>query len=256
VQGEHKSPTAAGTTATRRQACPELEIFFVDLVRAEAFLAAEEERTPRLSVADHERARAIADIQAQRLWCASRIATRIVIERFGGERFRGVAFQIDPGGRPVLGDGGPQFSVSHTNGAALIAVSMDMAVGVDLEAKTRMLHMSNDRRQRIIRAAERLGPQPRLLGAENDGDVIAAWVQLEAVAKALGIGIGRLLTEEGVVGGSKSKSGAPTDYRLAVQALSVENAYIAAIAAPRIPEDLKVESFPHADIAAFLRRRR
>lgn len=78
----------------------DLEVFFVDLIKSVAFLEAEEEATPRLSASDDERASAMADREAARLWRATRIATRIVLERAGGEAIRRLNFEIEAYGPP------------------------------------------------------------------------------------------------------------------------------------------------------------
>ncbi len=227
-------------------------IFFVDLTQSKAALDAEEVRTPRLSAADIERASKISDTTARHLWRASRIATRLVLERLGGPGLRGVPFHIEDRGRPVLGEGQPHFSVSHSGGAALIAVSRHAAVGVDLEARTRTLRMSGDRRGRLVAAAERITSEPPL-SANDDEDVLTAWVQLEAVAKATGLGIGRLLTLEGVVGGLRRRETENLRYGLTVRCLTVGASYIAAIAAKRLSEDLAVEFLPVDDLERFSR---
>lgn len=248
---EPKSSADARAVSERPKAAPEIELFFVDLWRGMPALEAEEERTPRLSDADRARADAMAEDEAKRLWRASRIATRIALERIGGAALRRVAFEIEPGGRPVL-RGGPHFSISHTGGAALIAVSKSMPVGVDLEQGNRTLKMSAERRSRVVRAAADLGMQTPL-SAEKDNDVLIAWVQLEAAAKALGIGIGRLLTEAGVVGGRKAWAAAGAQRRLAVKALAIGAGHLAGIAAERLPDAVSVEAFPSETLDEFLR---
>jgi len=227
-----------------------LEVFFVDLVEAAPHLETEEEKTTRLSHADVERAAGMADAEARRSWRAARIATRILLERVSGTGLRRVPFEIEPGGRPVLAEG-PHFSISHTSGIALIAVSKRAAVGVDIEAKSRSLKMSGNRRKRIIEAAGRYAPQAPL-SPQIDADVLIAWVQLEAAAKALGIGIGRLLTDEGVVGGAKGTREKHPERALMTKTLSVAPDYVAAIAAAYLPDTLTADHFPYGSIDAFL----
>ncbi|WP_414463083.1 4'-phosphopantetheinyl transferase family protein [Hyphomicrobium sp. DY-1] len=251
MQGEPKSPAKLAPISGVREAPPDIRIFFVDLDSAAAGLEVEEERTPRLSAADVERAEAMKNIEARRLWRASRIATRIALERIVGPGLRQIPFEIEPGGRPVLPGRVAHFSISHTGSAALIAVSTSMPLGVDLERRARPLKMSPDRRHRIVAAAGRLAAQP-LLSADNDADVIAAWVRLEAVAKALGIGIGRLLTQEGVVGGEEGKK-TDTARRVAVRHLTIDPEHVAVVAAECLPETLAVEIFPHTTLDAFVR---
>jgi 4'-phosphopantetheinyl transferase len=241
----------AGAVSELREDGQDPEIVLVDLVRSQALLDAEEGRAPRLSGADIERARAISDATARRLWRTARIATRVMLERMTGESLRGIPFRIEAGGRPVLAAGRPHFSVSHSGDAALIAIARDTPVGVDLERKDRVLRMSPERRLRIVGAAERLGSEP-LLSGDSDGDVLAAWVRLEAVAKALGTGIGRLLTEEGVIGGRGPIGDQSAERALEVRSLTVGNVYVAAIAARRLPEHLKVRAFPIDSLDGFL----
>lgn len=230
----------------------DLEVFFVDLVKAAALLEAEEEATPRLSVSDNVRHSAMADREAGRLWRASRIATRIALERTGGPGLRRSDFEIEAGGRPKLA-GAPHFNVSHTGEAALIVVSKEIPVGVDLERKERRLRMSDERRQRIIAAAQRMGSD-QALSAASDTDVVVAWVRLEAAAKALGTGIGRLLTEEGVVGGKRNERPQGSGYALEIRDLVVGDDYVAAVAAERLPERIEVLSFPADDFDGFIAR--
>lgn len=232
-------------------AVSDLEVYFVDLAKAASLLEAEETATPRLSASDNDRvASKSGDAEGRRLWRTSRIATRIVLERAGGAGTRQVDFEIEPGGRPRLPTGSPWFNVSHTGEAALIAVSKTAPVGVDLERKNRSLKMSGDRRQRIIAAAGRLGSEQQL-SAARDADVMTAWVRLEAAAKALGIGIGRLLTEQGVVGGKEEC----VSYALEVRTLDLGDDYIGAIAAERLPGNIRVFPFPADDLTGFIPER-
>lgn len=248
MQAGHKEQGAAAVVG-------DFEVFFVDLVKSASLLEAEEKATPRLSASDIARVASMSgDSEARQLWRNARIATRIVLERADGPGSRQADFEIEPGGRPRLAAGSPWFNVSHTGGGALIAVSKITPVGVDLERKQRGIKMSGDRRQRIIAAAERFGAD-QLLSVTNDADVMTAWVRLEAAAKALGIGIGRLLTEQGVVGGKGNNRPPDAGYALEVRNLDAGDDYVAAIAAECLPENLQVLPFPIDDLAGFIPRR-
>jgi 4'-phosphopantetheinyl transferase len=237
------------------EAQTDLEVFFVDLAKSAALLDAEENAIPRLSASDNARASSMAaDGEGRRLWRSARIATRIVLERAGGVGLRRLDFEIEEGGRPRLAQGAPFFNVSHTGEAAVIVVSKEMPVGIDLERKQRNLNMSVKRRQRIIAAAERLHPN-RPLSTASDTDVVVAWVRLEAAAKALGTGIGRLLTEEGVIGGKRKNRAQSSRYALEIRDLPVGDDYVAAVAAKRLPEIFEVLSFPANDLHGFIPRK-
>jgi 4'-phosphopantetheinyl transferase len=230
----------------------DFEIVLVDLVASAGLIEAEEARTPRLGAADVVRAARLGDDpQAQGLWRAARIATRIVLERAAGAGIRGMDFAIAAGGRPSLGAGFPSFNVSHTGDVALIAVSSQSSLGADIEQR-KSLSMTADRRERIVRAAAAMGGASPF-DSDDDTDVLRAWVRLEAVAKARGTGIGVLLTEEGVIGGVGGRS-AQSQVPLAVAELDVGADYVAAVASTVMPDHPIVRHFPTRvdEFAAFM----
>ena len=142
-------------------------------------LEAAERDVPRLSATDIARVQKLEhDPERQRLWRSSRIATRIVLERAVGRAYRNIDFEIAENGRPSLGDGPPYFNVSHSGGAALIAVSNAAPIGIDLEEE-RGLKMTEDRRRRVIAAAARLanGQPASMSRSDADLDVLRAWVR-------------------------------------------------------------------------------
>ncbi len=252
----------------------EIDIVFVDLAVIAAWIDDEERATPRLAASDVARAaRIMATRDADgRAWRAARIATRIILERWCGSAIRSLPFVIEDGGRPTLPQSkaptpqsaatAPAFSVSHSGDAALIAISSDGPIGVDLEAP-RQLAMSPQRRALLLTAAARLSRHGDAADLTIDGSeagVLRAWVQLEAVAKASGLGIGRVLTAHGVVGGRVGDAGQTAITQdIAVRDLAVGGGYAAAIAMARsaLPSDpILAKPFPtkRADLADFLKR--
>jgi 4'-phosphopantetheinyl transferase len=226
-------------------------LVFVDLAAVSCLLEDVERQTPRLSSADLERAAArAAHTNSDGLWRTARIALRIVLERYAGPGIRQLQFTIERGGRPRLSDGLPAFSHAHSGSAALIAVAMREPVGVDLEAE-RPLVMSGDRRARIEAAGQSLSPAAHLTGDDTSRG-LQAWVRLEAVAKASGSGIGSTLTDAGVVGPRAGRTSPLSAATLEVRDLVVKAGYFAAVAAPALPRDLQIVSFPH-DAAALHR---
>ena len=254
-----------GRDRTRRRRAPvkrtvrsDPEIVFVDLNRSLALLDAAEDRVPRLSAGDLVRVETMAgDPERQCRWRASRIATRIVLERAGGLASRNADFAIGPRGRPALADGLLHFNVSRSGNAMVVATSERAPVGVDLE-RPRGLAMTEDRRNRVIAAAANWAhwsPGDALL-PNCDRDVLRAWVRLEATAKALGTGIGRLLTEEGVIGGEARPTEVGATRGLVVRDIEVPDGLMAAVAAGKLPTTLEIVTFPdRADaLASFLGR--
>lgn len=248
-----RATTTIGSGAVTLSRLSDLEIVFVDLDASHALLESEEANTPRLSMSDSLRVeRHSGDPGRQSLWRAARIATRIVLERATGPQIRRVEFEIADGGRPELGVGSPYFNVSHTGEAALIAVCRSSPVGVDIEHH-RVLSMTPERRQRIVAAAAGFAGDEKA-DPDSDVDVLRAWVRLEAVAKARGSGIGVLLTEEGVIGGTAGKPEKSVKSSPAVANIDVGTPYVAAVAADVLRGEIAVRRFPkHADeLAEFL----
>ena len=220
-----------------------IEVVFVDLVQARALLDDAEREKPRLSGEDLARAAArAAQTGDAALWRASRIALRIVLERWAGPAIGQKPFVIAHGGRPRLADGLPAFSHAHSGGAALIAVQAHDPIGVDLE-QGRLLNMSAERRARVVAAATALAPDAPLTGDDTQR-CLQAWVRLEAVAKASGAGIGATLTDAGVVGPRQGRRSAHEGVALEVRDIDVRDGYFAAVAAAALPPELAITPFP------------
>jgi 4'-phosphopantetheinyl transferase len=173
------------------------ELWCVDLAAAGPALHALEKRTPRLSLADRARASDFSEKTARAEWEATHIALRLLIERYAGAQWRGATFARSERGKPRL-DGTPLvFSISHAPGLALIGLAPCGGIGVDIE-RTRRVRVGEARRARIEAAGAALTDAP--LPTEVDARFLQAWVRLEALAKADGCGIGRLLTRLGILG--------------------------------------------------------
>lgn len=125
----------------------------------------------------------------------ARAALRILLAGHIGVAAARRPFDISPRGKPSLrGDIRPriEFSLAHCETVALIAMSSDGAIGVDLEAP-RSVRIASQRRASLIAAATVLCPDTPLPDGPGDAGFLQAWTRLEALAKATGEGIGALL---------------------------------------------------------------
>jgi 4'-phosphopantetheinyl transferase len=171
----------------------EMELWLVDLQSSAAALEHVEAATPRLSHACQCQLAAMAMADARRDRRLTHIALRIALERKLGPGVRGVAFARSASGEPSLPDRGANFSIAHTHGLALIAISDVGPIGIDVE-KSRIVRMPAMRRAPIEAEAIRLAAGAPLGGSDDaDARFLRAWVRMEAVAKARGTGVGPLL---------------------------------------------------------------
>ncbi len=165
-----------------------VDVWFVDLLVAQASLEVQERGTPRLSAADAER---LSDPRRcmQRL---AHIALRMCIEAIGGTSLRSRPYVHGSAGKPSFDVDGPHFSLAHTQGVALIAVCVDGPIGVDIESE-RSVTMALDRRAAIEAAAQTLSRQALPGGPSQNARFLQAWTRIEALGKCSGEGVGAVL---------------------------------------------------------------
>jgi 4'-phosphopantetheinyl transferase len=145
-----------------------------------------------LSRQELRRAERMAPAAAER-FVRSRVLLRRVLGRYLDRRPAELAFSTrcrhcgdESHGRPFLADGGPDFSLSRTDGMAVVAVA-DRPVGVDVERDDR-LRDAEAVSKAALSAAELadLGQRP---GSQRAQRVLDAWTKKEAYLKGLGIGL-------------------------------------------------------------------
>jgi 4'-phosphopantetheinyl transferase len=172
------------------------ELWCVDLSAAASALKAIEQRISRLSAEDRARAAQFSDARVREDWLATHIALRLLIERAVGPAWRGAALTREARGKPQLAGAPLGFSLSHARGVALIGLTPAGTIGVEVE-RTREVRMAAERRAAVEAAGAALGAS---LAGDGNTRFLHAWVRLEAYAKADGCGIGRLLTQLGILG--------------------------------------------------------
>lgn len=226
-------------------------MWFIDLDAAASVLLNLEQQTPRLPQCDRDFAATIVDKRRASEWFAAHVALRILLERAVGANWRGTPFVRDAGAKPYLGGAPVTFSLSHVLGRSLVGVGNVEPLGIDLE-RMRCVNIREPRRTMLERAAEVLAKEASLPERE-DVRALQAWVRLEALAKADGRGIGRLLTQLGIVGKSSARGEAFTK-RLdivkqevppcAVFDLKIAEGFFAAAAVPAGVQRPTIRKFP------------
>lgn len=140
-----------------------------------------------LAPKEREEARRFAHEADYRRHVLGRGGLRMVLANALGKLPREIALNSAPHGKPSLEGGDLEFSVAHSGAIVLIAVTVGVPVGVDVE----QIRPRPDWRgiARRFFHADEVGD----IEASNDADAMSAfyrcWTRKEAIGKALGLGL-------------------------------------------------------------------
>ncbi|MFZ1153622.1 MAG: hypothetical protein WAN93_01820 [Solirubrobacteraceae bacterium] len=124
-----------------------------------------------LDVRERERAARIVREPARRRWIAARGLLRALLSTYVDEPARELRFVQEPQGKPRLDPPGVEqlhFSLSHSGGLAVYALTEMCAVGVDVELVA-----------------------PHASAPARGQDFLLTWVRREAEGKRLGVGLSK-----------------------------------------------------------------
>ena len=231
------------------------EVWFADLGQSLQAIEDEERRCPRLSADELMRAERMSDPDRRRLWRASHIALRDILERCAGQALRRMPFASKAGGRPEVAPdhfsatAGEtlSFSLSHTADVALIAVSRLGPIGVDIEAVHTRVFPETRRMKIESIAVDIAGGSP--LPAEGDRRFLQAWTRVEAMSKADGRGVLYALKAP-AAHAPGDQAASPLAFE--VRDLDVGAGYCASIAGARLPAVLTVKSYIPGQTQVFM----
>jgi 4'-phosphopantetheinyl transferase len=132
-------------------------------------------------LSDDERERATRLASAPR-WIVARAALRIVLAGQLGTHPGDVEFAAGPHGKPEIPGCALRFNLSHSGDLALIALTTEAEVGVDVERTSR--------RSRAVERTLTDGERASLNGQDRHRELLRIWCRKEAMAKAGGGGLG------------------------------------------------------------------
>lgn len=146
-------------------------------------------RAVDLPVTERERAMGMRSGDVRRRWVAARWALRAVLSAYLERDPVAIELRLGEHGKPQLAEPGAalRFNLSHSGELALIAVSLDRDVGVDVQR---------------MRG-----------GRERSADFYAAWTRREAIAKCHGVSLWAPLPDAPV---AVAELGADAGYAAAV----------------------------------------
>lgn len=139
---------------------------------------------------------------------AGRAALRQILAGHGAGAAEDLAVVEGAWGKPALAHRSPlRFNVAHSGDRALVAVTREVEVGIDVE-RLRPLPDVDAIARRVCSAAERAALS-ELSAGRRDAAFLRAWVRKESCVKALGVGLHHSLAAV-EVGIATGVDGAPT----------------------------------------------
>jgi 4'-phosphopantetheinyl transferase len=148
-----------------------------------------------LPAAERERAARLRRPRDRARWIAARGALRRVLGHYLGQDPARIELGLGDHGKPALADplAALRFNLSHSGGIALVAVTPDCEVGIDVEERREGRDFA-----RLAEIGLDAASQDAVRGAAPEHRAVAfyaAWVRREAVVKCVGTGLGMPLPE-------------------------------------------------------------
>jgi len=140
-----------------------------------------------LSISEQDRASAFRFKQDQHRWQAAHAALRMILSAYLGEDPQDIQFEAGLRGKPALCEPhhALQFNLSHSRDKAVVAVSRETPVGIDIQHMPD--HFDRAHRERIL-SEEELVRSANMSDSALDAWTLLAWVRKEALLKAAGLG--------------------------------------------------------------------
>jgi 4'-phosphopantetheinyl transferase len=143
--------------------------------------------TAILSKDESARAARFIPETSRRHFTAARGQMRQVLGALLGRDPAALRFELGSHGKPFLSGGELCFNLSHSGGLALLAVSANQEIGVDIEASTRVVEYENIGRRFF--APSEAAALLELPEAEHARAFFNIWTRKEAYMKACGLGM-------------------------------------------------------------------
>ena len=164
----------------------EVHLWHIDLDAASKNLAA---LGSTLSPEECERAKRFRSPDLSRRWTVARGALRCILASYCQSPPKSLVLQAEPKGKPKLVWPATNvcFNLSHSGGLALLAITVDQRIGVDLEIVNPSIEVA-DLSRRFFAPAE--ARQILVLPAEELAVAFfRCWTRKEALLKAIGLGL-------------------------------------------------------------------
>ena len=167
-----------------------------------------------LSASERERAAAFHRDEDRQQWVGARTALRQVLGRQLGLDPAAVVFEVGPTGKPEVAGRPLRFSLAHSGGLSLVAITERADVGADLERMDVALARPPSA-ERYFSDADRAQLTALESGAHLDL-FYRLWTEKEAYRKATGEGIAAGLGELDWNGWTRLRPATPAGYAAAI----------------------------------------
>lgn len=171
-----------------------IELWKVDLDGLVDALGGPGASSTLLLAGEQDRLLRMQDTQARARRAASWIALRWAAALALGVPLGSLDFARDVHGKPILPTHNVDVSLAHTEHFGLIGISRKGPIGVDID-RVRSVKLSAPRRAHLIALGVALADGAPVPEPETEAGFVQAWTRIEAVAKARGDGLARLLGE-------------------------------------------------------------
>jgi 4'-phosphopantetheinyl transferase len=184
-----RSTRAVGTAWHELESAPTLKhaechIWSLSLRQPEERFARLEEI---LSLKEKQRADAFLLPAPRQQFVICRGALRVLLGAYLNREPRGFHFTQNPFGKPGLANSDIHFNVSHSGTLALIAITRDIDIGVDIELHRPLEDMSG--LAHMVFDSQDMEHWSALPQNQRTSAFYRAWTRKEAVAKAIGCGL-------------------------------------------------------------------
>ena len=169
-----------------------ISVFLIDLDEPNPDASSAVKWASLLPSSERERARNFISSVDRARYVASRVALRHLLGAAGATVHQACSFSCSAAGKPYL-PGGPEFSMSRSGNIALVAISPQLSVGVDIE-RIRPVEVPAAWRQRFP-ALDRVAAIGPRIAPDPSVEFLRAWTRLEALAKRHDAPMGALLDQ-------------------------------------------------------------
>ena len=180
-----------------------------------------------LSPDEHARAARLRAAERRRRFVVARGVLRTILGRYLGLDSTTLRFDYGPHGKPTLTTAPLRFNVSHSHDLALVAVTREREVGIDVERVRDTVEVARLAARFFSSAEQAL--LAALPPADRPGAFFRLWTCKEAYLKATGEGVSRALATLDMTGPQVLVRGTVDD-RFTLYGLRPDPGYAAALA--------------------------